>query len=147
MSYDLEEQQEPEQFIEEKDDASLSKEVYNKLKQEKKYELLKAKKQEHKRKIQEKIQLMHNKKLESKHKPTFHRINNENHYVCDNCGEPFKEKVGGSLITNNKGEFAYCKKCMKDLYPTYKPVFIANTMSKTDFFSNHADLKYSKGFK
>ena len=67
MEYDLEEQQEPEQFTEEQEDTKLSKDVYNYLKEKKKFDKLNTKPQK------------------EKHKATFHRINNINHYICDNC--------------------------------------------------------------
>ena len=125
--FDLEEQMEPEQFSEEPD-APVSKDVYKILKEKRKYEEL------------------HNKKQKAKHKATFHRINNINHYVCDHCGTPFKEKLGGSLIYNKSGEFAYCTKCLKELYPDYRPVYLANTMSKSTMLCNDFETKYNKGF-
>ena len=126
--FDLEDQQEPEQFQEE-DSGPPSKEVYKILKEQKRQEKL------------------HNQRQKEKHKATFHRINNINHYVCDHCNTPFEEKNGGHLMYNASGEYAYCNKCLKELYPNYKPIHLTTTMSKLDHFSNHADLKYSKGFK
>ena len=126
--FDLEEQQEPEQFLEE-DSGPPSKEVYKILKEQKKQEEL------------------HNKRLKEKHKAVFHHINNINHYVCDHCKHPFQEKDGGHLIYKASGEYAYCNACLKELYPNYKPIHLTTTMSKLDRLSNHADTAYSKGFK
>lgn len=95
--------------------------------------------------MQKKIQ-KYNDKLESKHKAVFHRINNENFYTCDNCNTNFKEAIGGKLMYNKDGEFAYCNECVKKLYLNYKPVFLANTKSKTKLLSNNFETQYSKGF-
>lgn len=128
MDYDLEEQQEPEQFTEEQEETKLSKDVYQYLKEKKKFDKL------------------HSKPQKEKHKATFHRINNINHYICDNCKEPTPEE-NGSLIYKATGEFFYCKKCLKELYPNYRHVKLVTSSSKTDFLSNHFDTKYNKGFK
>lgn len=129
MNYDLEEQTEPEQFTEETEDTP-SKEVYKRLREQKKaqkhYEAL-------------------NKKKATKHKAVFHRVNNQNHYVCDHCGKTIQEELG-KLMYNAKGEFFYCNECIKELYPNYKPVTLITTMSKTSFMSNNFETKYSKGF-
>lgn len=122
---DLEEQMEPEQFVPDDSADKPLKEVYKFLKQQKKYEKL-------------------NKKQEAKHKATFHRINNANHYTCDKCGENYPE-YEGSLIYNNKGEFAYCSKCLKELYPNYRKVHLATRVSKTDLLNNHWETKYNNG--
>ena len=124
--YDLEEQQEEEQFIVEDNDAP-SKSINKFLREQKRYEKL-------------------NQKKEAKHKAKFTRQDHQNCYVCDNCGKTYKEEYG-ALIYKHSGEFAYCKDCLKELYPNYKPIKLATTIKKTDFMSNHADVAYSKGFK
>ena len=130
--YDLEEQQEPEQFTaEDTSEQKKSKEVYKLLRERKRYEAQQQK---------------HNKAQQQKHKAVFHRINNINHYVCDNCGEPFPEKQGGSLIYNKNGEFFYCRQCLKELYPNYRPIHLTTTISKSKLLSNNFEEQYSKGF-
>lgn len=128
--FDLDEQLEPEQFDTVEDDKP-SKEVYKQLKEQKKIE-----------KHYEKLNKEKVKK--EKHKAKFHRINNANHYVCDKCGEVYEESQG-SLMYNKDGEFAYCSKCLKELYPNYKKVNITGTLKKTDYLNNHWDTKYSTG--
>lgn len=131
--FDLEDQQEPEQFIaEDTSEQRKSKEVSKLLRERKQYESYQQK---------------HNKAQQQKHKATFHRINNTNHYVCDNCGKPFPESTGGSLIYRHSGEFAYCLDCLKELYPNYRPIRLATTISKTKLCSNNFEAQYSKGFK
>ena len=124
--YDLEEQQEEEQFKIEEDETP-SKSINKFLREQRQYEKL-------------------NQKKETKHKAKFTRQDNQNCYVCDNCGKVYKEEYG-SLMYSSKGEFAYCKDCLKELYPNYKPIKLATTTKKIDFMSNHADVAYSKGFK
>lgn len=131
--FDLEDQQEPEQFIaEDTSEQRKSKEVTKLLRERKQYESYQQK---------------HNKTQQQKHKATFHRINNINHYVCDKCGKPFPERQGGSLIYNRNGEFAYCYSCLKELYPNYKPIHLTTTISKSKLLSNNFEEQYSKGFK
>ena len=132
-SLDLEDQQAPEQFVEEDSSlATVSKEVYQMLKEQKKREKYYAKINEAKNK---------------KHKAQFHRINNINHYVCDECKIPFEEKTGGALMYSSQGEFAYCNKCLKEKYPNYKRIYLATTVSKSSMLSNNFESQYSKGFR
>lgn len=126
LDYDLEEQQQEEQFKVEEEEAP-SKNINKFLREQRQYEKL-------------------NQKKESKHKAKFTRQNNQNCYVCDNCGKIYNEE-NGSLMYSSKGEFAYCKACLKELYPNYKHIKLATTIKKTELFSNHADVQYSKGFK
>ena len=128
--YDLEEQTEPEQFKEEEPEPRLSKEVYMHLKE-----------QERAKKHYERL----NKKP-VKHKATFHRIDNQNHYVCDHCGKTVKED-DGSLMYSCKGEYFHCAQCTKELYPNYRHIKLATTTSKTNYMSNDFESKYDKGFK
>lgn len=119
--YDLEEQQESEQFSpEESQEPSGKVKMY--LREKKLYE-----KQYHKEM--------------SKHKATFRRVQNQNGYVCDHCGKEFPQEEG-TLMYNRNGEFAYCKECLKELYPNYKHIKLAGTMNKADRLSNHYDTKY-----
>lgn len=124
MAFDLEEQQEPEQFSVEQDDKP-SKEVRKLIREQKKKE--KA-----------------NKKVEEKHRAKFTRVNHQNCYICDNCGKAYKEEEG-TLMYNMSGEYAYCKECLKLLYPNYKICRLAGTHKKTDLLSNHADTQYFSG--
>ena len=124
--YDLEEQQEPEQFIEE-DSEELSSKAKRFLREQKLYDKLTAKE-------------------ESKHKAKFTRIDNQNGYICDHCGKPYIQEFG-TLIYNCKGEFAYCKDCLKELYPNYKHVRLIGTINKLDYRSNHSDLQYFSRIK
>lgn len=130
MNYDLDEQMEPEQFTEDLDDTP-SKEVYHKLREQKRAQ---------------KLYEIQNKKTANKHKAVFHRINNQNHYVCDNCGKTVKES-NGSLIYSAKGEHFYCSDCLKELYPDYRPIKLSTTVSKTSYMSNNFESQYNKGFK
>ena len=126
-SYDLQEQQEAEQFESEDTSAEpLSKEVYQYLRDKKKYEAYNAKL---------------NKKKETKHKATFTRVDNQNSYICDNCGKAYREDEG-KLIYKREGEFAYCKECYKKLYPNMKFIKLTSTIKKSDFMSNHCDTDY-----
>lgn len=131
MDYDLEDQQESEQFVEDSREDKPSKEAAKFLK-------------EQKRALKHYEQL--DKKQASKHKATFHRIDNQNHYVCDNCGTTYPEEKG-ALMYNAKGEYAYCSNCLKELYPNYKPIKLSTTLSKTRFMSNNFESQYNKGFK
>lgn len=127
--FDLEDQQEIEQ--QETEDEKFSKEVYKKLKSQKQYQ----------KAIQEEAE-----KLEkTKHKAKFTRRDNENCYICDNCGQVYKADKG-TLIYNKKGEFAYCDSCLKILYPNYRRVSLFGAIKKTDYRDNHCDTAYSKGF-
>lgn len=118
MGYDLEEQLVPEQFVEEDtENTKLSYEAYKKLKEYKK-----------RVKYYEKL----NKQTLAKHKPTIHKINSTPYYICDKCKISFK-KSQGSLIQNKEGSFFYCDKCSKELYPTYKKVFILDNLKKNDY--------------
>lgn len=130
MNYDLDEQMEPEQFTADLDDTP-SKEVYRKLREQKRAQ---------------KLYEVQNKKAANKHKAVFHRINNQNHYVCDNCGKTVKES-NGSLIYSAKGEHFYCSDCLKELYPDYRPIKLSTTVSKTSYMSNNFESQYNKGFK
>ena len=130
MNYDLDEQMEPEQFTEE-DDLTPSKDVYRKLREQRRAQ---------------KYYEAKNKKIAAKHKAVFHRIDNQNHYVCDNCGKTTKE-TEGSLMYSAKGEHFYCSDCLKELYPNYRPIKLSTTVSKTSFMSNNFESQYNKGFK
>ena len=130
MNYDLDEQMEPEQFTEE-DDLTPSKDVYRKLREQRRAQ---------------KYYEAKNKKTVTKHKAVFHRIDNQNHYVCDNCGKTVKE-IEGSLMYSAKGEHFYCLDCLKELYPNYRPIKLSTTVSKTSFMSNNFESQYNKGFK
>ena len=125
---DYEEEIEPEQFKEEQN-TMPSKEAYKVLKAQKKLDAIRNKS---------------NATKEEKHKAKFHRLDNMNHYECDNCGQIFKEEEG-SLMYKATGEFAYCPKCLKELYPDYKKVKLATAMSKTKLLSNNWDTKYFNG--
>lgn len=118
---DLEEQQEPEQFVVE-DNTEMSREVKQHLREQKAYEKLK-------------------KKEEQKHKARFSRKDNMNGYLCDRCGNHFAEE-DGSLIYKKEGEFAYCKECLKVLYPNHTFIKLLGSSKKLDFRSNHYDTKY-----
>ena len=120
---------EPEQFIEEQDEKP-SKEVYKQLREQRKREQLQEK---------------HNKEQAKKHRATFHRVNNVNCYKCDNCGKVFEHDKEGSLIYKNTGEYAYCGECLKKLYPNYRRIRLAGSISKTDALSNHWDIAYFSG--
>lgn len=124
--YDLEEQQEPEQFVEE-EQGELSAKAKRFIKEQKLYEKLKAKE-------------------DTKHKAKFVRVDNQNGYLCNNCGKPYLQE-NGSLIYNKNGEFAYCKECLKQLYPNYKPIKLIGTINKLDFRSNHCDTQYFSRIK
>lgn len=124
--YDLEEQQEDEQFTIDEEDGPSS-EVKQRLRELKLYEKQK-------------------KKEESKHRATFTRIDNQNGYICDRCGQPYIQEHG-SLIYSNKGEFAYCKECLKVLYPNYRHIKLAGTVNKLDYRSNHCDTQYFSRIK
>lgn len=124
--YDLEEQQEEEQFTLEEDEGPSS-EVRRYLKEQKLYE-----KQKQKDIV--------------KHKAKFTRLNNQNGYICDNCGKPHIQE-DGSLIYNKNGEFSYCKDCLKILYPTYKHIKLVGTLNKLDYCSNHYDVQYFSRIK
>ena len=126
QDYDLEDQQEEEQFKIDEDEAP-SKSISKFLREQKRYEKL-------------------NQKKDNKHKAKFTRQDNQNCYVCDNCGTVYKEETG-ALMYKAAGEFAYCSNCLKELYPNYKLMKLSTTLKKTDFMSNHADVRYSKGFK
>lgn len=130
MAYDLEDQQEKEQFTEEST-STPSKDVLKYMKEQKRFE---------------KHNLIKQKTAKTKEKAVFTRIENQNHYICYACGQPFKEE-DISLMYGSYGERAYCHECAKKHYPNYKPIRLFTTMSKTDFMSNHADTKYNKGFK
>lgn len=119
--FDLEEQQEQEQFsLEDNQEPSGKVKMY--LREKKLYE-----KQYHKE--------------TSKHRATFKRIKNQNGYVCDNCGKEFMQEEG-TLMYKKDGEFAYCKDCLKELYPNYRHIKLAGTVNKADRLSNHYDTKY-----
>lgn len=120
--FDLQEQQEEEQFTEETEDKP-SKEIARYLREQKKYEKL------------------NKKKATPKHKATYKRENNINCYVCDNCGKTFTKETG-SLIYNKDGEFGYCIDCLKEKYPNYRHINLIGTIDKLDFMSNHADTQY-----
>lgn len=130
--YDLEEQQD----FEEEDDSSaevrLSKELYKVLKSKKQY--------------QKALQKEQSRRQRAKHKATFTRKDNENCYICDNCGKTYKANKG-TLIYKLEGEFAYCDACLKVLYPNYHRVDLVGSIKKTDFRDNHCDTWYNKGFK
>ena len=124
--YDLEEQQEPEQFVEENSEE-LSSKARQFIREQKLYERLK-------------------KKEDDKHKARFARQDNQNGYICDNCGK-FHIQEEGSLIYKREGEFAYCKECLKQLYPNYTPIKLVGSINKLDFRSNHSDTQYFSRIK
>lgn len=124
--YDLEEQQEDEQFTVEEDEGP-SNEVKQYLREQKLYEKQK-------------------KKEESKHRAKFTRLNNQNGYICDRCGQPYIQE-NGSLIYSKDGEFAYCRDCLKVLYPNYRPIKLTGTVNKLDYRSNHCDTQYFSRIK
>lgn len=128
--FDIEDQQEPEQFTAEELDDKPSKEVYKQLKEQKKREKFYASK---------------NKKEEVKHKARFTRVDNLNSYICDHCGKTYPEEKG-SLIYKASGEYAYCVECLKELYPNYKPIKLAGLQKKTEYLSNNFETLYNKGF-
>lgn len=120
-NFDLEEQQQEEQFKEDNTQEPSNK-VKSYLREKRLYE-----KQYHKEII--------------KHKARFTRINNQNGYVCDHCGKPYPQE-DGTLMYKKDGEYAYCKDCLKILYPNYRHIKMAGTINKLDFRSNHYDVKY-----
>lgn len=103
IEYDLEDQQEKEQFEEDKQDT-VSKEVYQKLKEQKRYQ---------------KYYEMKNKLAALKHKAKIIKKNGIDYYTCDHCKKQYK-KINITLMYSAKGEYAYCSDCVKELYPNYK---------------------------
>lgn len=102
IDYDLEEQQEPEQFTEEQT-TKLSKEVYKRLKEQKKVQK----------------QLDELKKKEAKHIPSSKVVDNKVFYICDNCSKEIAS-TETKRVFGRTGEYAYCLNCFKELYPEYK---------------------------
>ena len=139
---DILDEQEPDDF-EVEDDQRLSKEVYKQLKEQKQFY----------KKINEK-QINKEKK---QHRATFTRKDNKNQYVCDYCGKTTEEEDGSIIYCKgyNKsgprdkeyGEYFYCNDCLKIIYPGHTNVKLASMVKKSDYMSNHADTRYSKGFK
>lgn len=133
MTCNLEDEQD---FETEEQEELISKDVYKRLKQEKQYNKYLQQEQKEKEKLQ--------------HKAKFTRKNNENCYICDNCGKIYPEQDGVLMYRKQDsryGEFAYCDDCLKKLYPNYKKVKLFGMIKKTDYRDNHCDLQYSKGFR
>ena len=105
LNYDLEDQQEEEQFKIE-DDNGPSKSINKFLREQKQFE-----------KLNQKKALLLNK--ETKHKARIVKQDVQTCYICDNCETTYK-KGQGTLIYKASGEYAYCSDCMKILYPSYR---------------------------
>lgn len=63
--------------------------------------------------------------MTNKHSPRQSIIGNKPHMYCDHCNERFESHTM-TIINNAKGQFAYCEKCTKELYPNYKKIYVQN---------------------